>query len=561
MKQIKIEARDFPQLKDKIIEICNQTEKEVEEIESSNKPMNQKEKEVADLSFKLIQEVQQEFYNLVKSSEELFMIIQKIGNLSGSKSEIPSDMIFNVSKSPIERNGQNNGIPRQSKSQNNYNYQRNISYEFLLTDKQNGINSQYNESEELKDHDGLDSDSEESKKGDNHQDQRTDTSLKKKFDMISENAGILGNKEFTLGEAGLINQKQIFQTQNKNGNKFSQQKYQTIVCYNEYDNKIIVGQNYPMTLLLDSEMKDTLPLKFGSELISIYQINGLFFLGMDDKKIIIFEKDQYNEEMSIDTQECVQKFVYYKHEDPNLNLPKEYLILLEKDGYIQFFSFQNLKIVLTHQHPSLISIQDGLQVANKNQLCLAFAKRVDNSYIDGLLLFIDVEIKQATHKQTQLNINPSKVANLVDIQIYYKEQFFAKKAVFNVQQISNNLFIVCIINENFKVIDRSKLKEIKDIPNPSGSINYNSLIKIDGFSDEKPYLIYQDSRSIGVINCQKLTAKSIISDLNYGRCGNIYSLDQYTNSDGKHYIINLRFDRESNVRDIRRYQLLKSKFP
>ncbi|CDW87628.1 UNKNOWN [Stylonychia lemnae] len=165
----------------------------------------------------------------------------------------------------------------------------------------------------------------------------------------------------------------------RNVYQLSKEKKQTVICYNDHDNKIIVGQNETNTLIFDSEMQDMWLLELDSELISIYQINGLFFFGMNDKKVIIFEKDQYDEVKRIDTIKCVQKFVYYQHEDPNLNLPKEYLILLEKEGYIQFFSFQEKQIVSTHQHSSLMSIQDGLQVANKNQLCLACNNKLSNS--------------------------------------------------------------------------------------------------------------------------------------------------------------------------------------
>jgi len=65
---------------------------------------------------------------------------------------------------------------------------------------------------------------------------------------------------------------------------------------------------------------------------------------------------------------------------------------------------------------------------------------------------------------------------------------------------------------------------IIDIPNPSGSINPNALLKADKFSDDYPFLFYKDSSSIGIINCKNLTARVIADNLIYSRCGNAYSL-------------------------------------
>ena len=55
------------------------------------------------------------------------------------------------------------------------------------------------------------------------------------------------------------------------------------------------------------------------------------------------------------------------------------------------------------------------------------------------------------------------------------------------------------------VYDRTKKDIIKKIYNPSSipnnpTVNYNVLEKICNFSNLNPYLVYKDSRSIGVIN-------------------------------------------------------------
>jgi len=69
------------------------------------------------------------------------------------------------------------------------------------------------------------------------------------------------------------------------------------------------------------------------------------------------------------------------------------------------------------------------------------------------------------------------------------------------------------------------LNKNRDIPNPSGSINYNCLIKIDNFSEDYPYLLYKDSRTIGLINCKHYIARTLLKDITYQRCGNLYSLE------------------------------------
>ncbi|CDW81142.1 UNKNOWN [Stylonychia lemnae] len=389
-------------------------------------------------------------------------------------------------------------------------------------------------------------------------------------------AGIISSDQYILSKKPNSNQKQRrecekelirFSSQvelsrfskqlTRNVYKLSNQYKQKVICYNDHDNKIIVGQNDNTILIFDSEMQFERSLQLESELISILKLNGLFFFGMMQKKVIVFRKDLNKVVKEIDTIECVYKFVYYQHQDPNLDYSKEYLILLEKEGFIQFFSFQEKKIVFTQQHSSKISIQDGLQVAKKNQLCLALAQLVDNTYKNGRVSFIDVIIKQATHIKKQLQYKTSQEVSLVEIQIQelVKENYLDGSAIFNVLQIFNNQFIVCVQENKFLLINRSLPDQIKKIRNPSKSINYNSLVKIDGFSDELPYLIYRDSRCIGVINCKTLTASTIISGINYSRCGNIFSLDQYRNSDGKLNLLTFIFDRDSNKREIKSFQI------
>jgi len=81
------------------------------------------------------------------------------------------------------------------------------------------------------------------------------------------------------------------------------------------------------------------------------------------------------------------------------------------------------------------------------------------------------------------------------------EEAFVGKAVMAVVQIKKHEFVVCITSAEFCIYDREKKVITRQINNPSSSINYNCLLKTLFFSDDMPYLVYKDSRSIGVINC------------------------------------------------------------
>ncbi|CDW85666.1 UNKNOWN [Stylonychia lemnae] len=158
----------------------------------------------------------------------------------------------------------------------------------------------------------------------------------------------VGEKEL-ISRSSQVELSRFSKQLSRNVCQLSNQQKQNVICYNDHDNKIIVGQNDNKILILDSEMQVERSLPLESELISILKLNELFFFGMMEKIVIVFGKDLKEVVKRIETRECVYKFIYYQHQDPNLDFSKEYLILLEKEGFIQFFSFQEQKIVSTRQ--------------------------------------------------------------------------------------------------------------------------------------------------------------------------------------------------------------------
>ena len=51
----------------------------------------------------------------------------------------------------------------------------------------------------------------------------------------------------------------------------------------------------------------------------------------------------------------------------------------------------------------------------------------------------------------------------------------------------------------------------------------NCLQKVLNFSEENPYLVFKDSRYIGIINCKTLTIK-LDTEVKYKRGANYYSM-------------------------------------
>ena len=115
-----------------------------------------------------------------------------------------------------------------------------------------------------------------------------------------------------------------------------------------------------------------------------------------------------------------------------------------------------------------MSIQDGVQVANKNELAIAFAQLENNNYKNGMLSFIQITISSLKDQQNNEQISIYELEN---------EDVLKTKSIFCVQQISENFYVMCVIDKHFKLLNRAT-KEIKDISNPSNSINLNCLLKI-----------------------------------------------------------------------------------
>ncbi|CDW89953.1 UNKNOWN [Stylonychia lemnae] len=342
----------------------------------------------------------------------------------------------------------------------------------------------------------------------------------------------------------------------KNQQNLSKDKKQTVIFYNELDQSILIGQNDTNTLVFDENLDFKFNVDLGGELISIFPFEEQIYCGLNNNYIVRVDKDNIKgEKKKLATREVVQKILHFYYEEQTNNDLIEYLVLLEKDGHIEFLDISTFTIVYQYQHTCKLSIQDGVQIVDRNELCLGFAHLSDGSYKDGKLAFVKVNLTNSPSGQLIRMFNQSQHSTgtkKYDISIteLSAQDQVAGKAVFNVRQISANQFIFTIIEKNFKLYNRQK-GFITDIPNPSKSINYNSLIPIDGFCQEHPYLIYKDSRSIGVIDCLTYEAKIIDSEVNYSRCGNLYSLEQYRDQKDSLNLLTFIFDRSNNDRKIK----------
>ncbi|CDW87539.1 UNKNOWN [Stylonychia lemnae] len=300
---------------------------------------------------------------------------------------------------------------------------------------------------------------------------------------------------------------------------------QTVVYVNSIDGKTLIGQSISKFLLLDKNYgTNTQEINLNSDLISIFEFDRYIYCGTLMKNVFILDRSTYEVIHQIETKEVVQKFITYYNDLPNES-PYLMVTFLEKFGQIEFYDFQKNKIILSYQHSCGLCINDGFQVSGKNEICLAFIylDSKDQQYKDGKLAFIRVNFFE------QFQSDP-----VISIEEISQEDRMIGKPILCVQQINTNQFILCSTGKNFFVIDRSiKSDEATVIKNPSSSSNHNCLIKAQDFSENYPYLIYKDAKSIGVINCVTLQARVIVPDIAYQRCGNIYSLYQYKDKDDK----------------------------
>jgi len=96
---------------------------------------------------------------------------------------------------------------------------------------------------------------------------------------------------------------------------------------------------------------------------------------------------------------------------------------------------------------------------------------IDGNYKTGKLAFVKIFIEDLNDKKEIVD-KGSNCYNQYSISLGepWLENFFEGRAIFCVQQISPQCFIISVIDKNFKLLDRSR-HVIKDIPNPSCSIN------------------------------------------------------------------------------------------
>ncbi|CDW89475.1 UNKNOWN [Stylonychia lemnae] len=317
----------------------------------------------------------------------------------------------------------------------------------------------------------------------------------------------------------------------------------TFLFYNKKDEKLILGLNDSQTQVYSIKDDQEWELALPNTPISIFNHEDQIYCGLLSKQVAVIDQKEYEVKEIIDTSEVVTKIIFYDHQDHQSKNSKQYLVFLEEKGWIEIYCLQNVSVIFTYQHKCQMDIKDGIQVYNSNQLCLGFSHLVQNAYKDGQLSFIKI-------------LMPGKDQQEFQIEELENVEYFNSKSVFCVSQISINCFIAFGIHKNIFFFNRKQPKSISQIYNPSGSINYNSLIKIDGFGEDRPYLIYRDSKSLGVINCKSLDVFTLVKGIEYARCGNLFCLEQSKGEkEGILSLSTMIYDKISSQRQIRIYSL------
>ncbi|CDW79665.1 UNKNOWN [Stylonychia lemnae] len=304
---------------------------------------------------------------------------------------------------------------------------------------------------------------------------------------------------------------------------------QTCILHNT-DGNLIVGLNQNWSNIHNpNDYHPKNKLELGASIVSVCKVLNYLICGLSNNELKIFNSDYYDLAATIQLHALPNKFV-----PQHLKQVGMFLLVFCNDGFIEIISMLDFKLIQTIQHSSKMRIQDAQKIQNPHEFMLAFSKKSKNNFTNGMLAAIKLELKQVTESQFQFEYE--EIAN--------SEQLFLKdgkpQPVFCFQEIFPDQFLVCVTEPCFKYYDRraKRLDPSKDIPNPSQSINYNCLQKILNFSDNNPYLIYKDSRSVGFINCVTLDIVDRL-DCTYKQGGNLFSMTQKIESGKKLTITSL----------------------
>ncbi|CDW86925.1 UNKNOWN [Stylonychia lemnae] len=242
--------------------------------------------------------------------------------------------------------------------------------------------------------------------------------------------------------------------------KLENEKKQTVLFVNSRDGNIFFGQNDSNLWSYNvNDFEEISQMQIPAEAMSILSFGGFIYLGLNNDSVCIYDiEEMYDFVKDVKTSSVPLKIIPYIHQHQNRSNESKYIVFLEKDGFIEFFSIEKMEIIFRFQHSCKFSIQDAIQVINKNEICIGFAQLIDNAYKDGKLSFIEIIF------------NDQKAEEEISIEEIEEVEQFNKKSVFCIQQISLNCFVVCVVDKSMKVFNRLKPKIIQDIHNPSQSI-------------------------------------------------------------------------------------------
>ncbi|CDW91188.1 UNKNOWN [Stylonychia lemnae] len=324
---------------------------------------------------------------------------------------------------------------------------------------------------------------------------------------------------------------------------------QTTILNNAHDNFKILGLENSRGFVYNQDFSHIYGvLQLSSQIVSHIQIDPYLILGLNDSSLNILCKVNYESKMIVHLAKNAFRFIEFIQYFEGLN--HSYLMIFEGEGYIQILDMHTLEIVYTFQHSNKFSIHSAEMLHDSQHILLAQAQLDNTSKFLGGISTVILTCEEVSQSFTLTECeNPCSLLDQI------------KGPVLNIVQITQNIIITTEINNNFIVYDINHNTKSR-IFNPSQSINYCFLQRIQGFSNERPYLIYQDSRSIGLIDCNLLQAVKLVN-ISYQRCGNYYSMFHYetTNELSQNgavsNIINvlaLQYNRQQNERGISCFQ-------
>ncbi|CDW80831.1 UNKNOWN [Stylonychia lemnae] len=291
---------------------------------------------------------------------------------------------------------------------------------------------------------------------------------------------------------------------------------QNVIFLND-DENLIIGLNYQYSMLKHTKTGVIQAMRFNDTITSIFKLHNYLVFGLQNSKLMIISSQDYTIKAEIIIRAKAMKY---------LIIPGgqrfEYLAVFCQSGHIEIISIQSFVVLASLSHSSGMDFSDAAPTSKYSEYIVGFAHKNRNQYLNGMIASIILSIREVNGPEIQIIFE-----EIENSKVYVKAGKSSQAPIYCFAEAQKqDLFIVCTSDTEFKLYDHTQRKILQQtIPNPSQAENFNYLQKVCFYSQQYPYLIYKDSRSVGYIDCTDFVAHKI-SECLFKHNGNHHTLHQ-----------------------------------